>query len=227
MLFEEPPKFKGLPEAGFDTFALRDSERRRKAIIESIHPALSDLGDDLLEALEPHAAEPLHQHLPRLDWPPGYQPFCTWLALSREKHGYQAGPQLNLGVHADHVTARLGWDTSSDFFGRFEFLCRHGDLGGRLIELAGNEKLRFRIYASAKWPEGSRCIFESPDDLLLSLDEVRTAGVWWEVGRRYGLPGALPLVCSAGFGEEVTGIFKMMLPLYDRIVGDRSLRSED
>ena len=28
---------------------------------------------------------------------------CTWLALSREAHGYQAGPQLNVGVHADHV----------------------------------------------------------------------------------------------------------------------------
>jgi hypothetical protein len=227
MLFEEPPKFKGLPEAGFDTFAIRDSERRRRAIIESIHPALSDLGEDLLKVLAAQAAEPLHPHLPRLDWPPGYQPFCTWLALSREKQSYQAGPQLNLGIHADHVAVRLGWDTSSDFFGRFEFLCRHGDLGSHLAELAEGEKLRFRVYASARWPEGSRCLFESPDDLRLSFDEARRGGVWWEVGRRYGLPGAMPLVSSAGFGQEVADIFSAMLPVYDRIVGDRRLRSEE
>jgi hypothetical protein len=227
MLFEEPAKFKGLPVAGFDTFAIQDSERRRRAIIETIHPALSALGEDLLEALSPRAAEPLHAHLPRLDWPPDYQPFCTWLALSREKQGYQSGPQLSLGVHADHVTARMGWDTSSDLFGRFEFLCRHGDLGGHLLELAAEEGLLFRVYAAAVWPEGSRCVFESPYDLPLSFEEARKRGVWWEVGRRYGLPGAMALVSSAGFGQEVAAVFMAMLPLYDRIIGDRRIEDRE
>jgi hypothetical protein len=223
MLFENAPKFKGLPEEGFSTFALQDREQRREAIIETIHPALSALGEDLQALLAPRAAEPLNAHLPRLDWPRGYQPFCTWLALSREAQGYQAGLQINLGVHADHVTARLGWDTSSDLFGRFEFLCRHGDLEVKLLELAESERLLFRVYASSGWPEGSRCVFESPTELRTSFDEVHRRGVWWELGRRYGLPGAMPLITSPEFGQEVGRIFMAMLPVYDGIVGDRRL----
>jgi hypothetical protein len=219
VLFDKAPRFKGLPEEGFSTFALEDKKQRRSAIIETIHPALKDLGEDLLALLTPHAAEPLHAHIPRLDWPPGYEPFCTWLALSREAQGYQTGLQLSLGVHADHVTVRLGWDTSSDLFGRFEFLCRRGEIGERLLELAGAMDLRFRIYASASWPVGSRCIFESPDGLLASFEEARDRGVWWELGRRYGLPGAMRLVTSPEFGPEVGRIFTAMLPLYDSIVG--------
>ena len=41
MLFEKAPKFKGLPEEGFSTFALQDREQRREAIIDTIHPALA------------------------------------------------------------------------------------------------------------------------------------------------------------------------------------------
>jgi hypothetical protein len=220
MLFEKDPKFKGLPEEGFSTFALADKKQRRAAIIDTIHPALGDLGEDLLALLSPHAAEPLHVHIPRLDWPPGYEPFCTWLALSREAQGYQTGLQLSLGVHADHVTARLGWDTNSDLFGRFEFLCRHGTIGERLLRLADEMKLLFRIYSSASWPEGSRCVFESPTGLQASFAEVQRRGVWWELGRRFGLPGAMRQVTSPEFGQEVGRIFTAMLPVYDSIVGE-------
>lgn len=220
MLFEQAPKFKGLPEEGFDTFALADRVSRRKAIIAMIHPELEALGEDLLARLSPRAAEPLRVHLPRLDWPRDYEPFCTWLALSRQAQGYQSGPQLNLGVHADHVTARLGWDTSSDWFARFEFLCRLGEIGELLLDTAAEEDLRFRVYASAPWPRGSRCVFETPHDLPGSFAEVRQRGVWWELGRRHEIPGALPLVCSAGFGREVAGLFGTLLPVYDRIAGE-------
>lgn len=217
MLFEQAPKFPGLPEPGFAVFALADRDQRRRAIIAAFHPALKDLADDLLARLNPLAAEPLHAHLPRLDWPREYQPFCTWLALSREIHGYQAGPQLNLGVHADHVAARLGWDTQSDAFGRFEFLCRRGRLANDLAELARAERLAFRVYASAAWPQGSKCVLETVDDPGSSFDEVDRRGVWWELGRRYDLPERLPQVCSAAFGKEVERVFAALLPLYDRL----------
>ena len=59
-----------------------------------------------------------------------------------------------------------------------------------------------------------------------TLDEVRRRGVWWELGRRYGLPGAMPLVSSSGFGQEVGRIFMAMLPVYDSIVGDRGVTGE-
>jgi len=220
MLFEQAPKFRGLPERGFDTFALTDRVARRKAIIETIHPALEALGEDLLARLSGRAVEPLHVHLPRLDWPRDYQPFCTWVALSRKAQGYQSGPQLNVGVHADHVTARLGWDTSSDPFARFEFLCRHGEIGELLRAIAVEQDLRFRVYAAAPWPRGSRCVVETQDDLARVFDEARQRGVWWELGRRYGLPGALPLVCSAEFGREVAVVLAALLPAYDRIEGE-------
>ena len=111
MLFRPAPRFEGLPADAFEAFAIHDRERRRRAILAGFHPALKLLGDDLLEILGPLTPSPLHAHLPRLDWPAGYQPFCTWLAISHEAHGYQAAAQLNVGVHPDHVAVRLAWDT--------------------------------------------------------------------------------------------------------------------
>ncbi len=217
MLFEEPPKFRGLPEDAFEVFAIPNREQRRRAIVERIHPALSELGEDLERRLSVKAEEPLHRHLPRLDWPRGYQPFCTWLALSRKAHGYQAGPQLNVGVHAGYVAVRLGWDVGSVAFGRFEFLGRHGSLEKQLAELSQAHDLRFRVYATAPWPEGSVLVFESPADVVGSFDEVQRRGAWWEIGRRYDLPASHSLVCSPGFGEEVGAMLDALLPIYERI----------
>ncbi len=155
-----------------------------------------------------------------MDWPRGYQPFCTWLAVSREAHGYQTGPQLNVGVHADHVAVRLGWDTSSDFFGRFEFLCRRGDLGRELVRIAAEMDLQFRVYASAPWPEGSHRVFESANDLDGSFLQVSRRGVWWELGRRYELADSKEVICTERLGIEAVQIFEILLPVCDRIVGE-------
>lgn len=220
MLFEPKARFSGLPEGCFELFGIADREERRRAILEVIHPALALLAEDLLERLNPHAAEPLHSHLPRLDWPRGYQPFCTWLALSRESHGYQAGAQLNVGVHPDHVGLRLGWDTSADAFGRFEFLGRHGGLGDELRRVAADRDLAFRVFASAPWPRGSARVFESATDLRGSFDEVRRRGIWWELGRSHELPEALSHVSSPALGAETARLFLNLLPIYDRIAGD-------
>jgi len=211
-------------------FAIEDREARRRAIIETFHPALAALGQDLLDQLAPDSEtpeeHPLHVHLPRLAWPRGYEPFATWMALSRDAHGYQAGPQLNVGVHADHVAVRLGWDTASSFFGRFEFLSRHGDLGRGLLDAAVALGLHFRVYAAAPWPRGSRMVFESVGDIPGSFDEVRQRGVWWELGRRYSLSEALPVITSAELGVQAARIFTALLPLYDRIVGEHHDESE-
>src|SRR6185295_2346167 len=171
-------RFEGFPRQGFAAFSLRDREERRAEIVRAFHPSLALLGLDLKEWLDPRASLPLHAHLPRLDWPPGYQPFCTWLTLSRESHGYQAGPQLSVGVHADNVSIRLGWDTTADAFGRFEFLCRHAEPGRDLVRIAAAEDLKFRVFDSAPWPRGSELVFESSHDLAHSFDEVRRRGVW-------------------------------------------------
>jgi hypothetical protein len=219
LLFEPPLRFEGLPAEEFRVFEIADRQERRRAIVRAFHPPLQKLSEDLLERLSPLAAAPLHAHLPRLDWPPGYRPFCTWLALSREAHGYQAGPQLNVGVHADHVAIRLGWDTQATSFGRFEFLSRHGRLGEEMAGLAEQHGLQFRVYAAAEWPVGSRLVYDSATDWTGAFDEVARRGVWFELGERRDLPASLPWAGSAELGQDASRIFKALLPLYDRLAG--------
>ncbi len=220
MLFDPEPGFGGLPSDGFAVFSIEDREQRRRAIIDTFHPALTALGDDLTLRLEPLAHHPLHVHLPRLDWPRGYQPFATWLTLSGHAQGYQDGPQLNVGVHADHVAIRLGWDAAAGAFGRFEFLCRHGGLGEALIEAARGEELRLRVYAAADWPRGSTCVLATDGPLAPTFDEVRRRGVWWELGRRYELATESACIGSPALGDEARRIFSALLPLYERIAGE-------
>jgi len=211
MLFDDEPRFSGLPEAGFKVFEIRDHVRRRRAILEQIHPALSDLGHDLTRRLRTETDHQLHAHLPRLDWPKGYRPFCTWLALSTHAQGYQAGPQLNVGIHPDHVAIRLGWDVSASEFGRFEFRCRVGRLAPALLTVAQEANLKIRVFASAPWPTGSTVVFESSRDLTASFAEVQRRGVWWEVGKRYELPEQLGLVTTAALADEASSVFAALL----------------
>lgn len=217
MLFPPPPKFPGLRREDFEVFAIRDREARRKAIIEAFHPSLKLLAEDLLLGLNESPGPAFHAHLPRLDWPKGYVPFCTWLALSQLPHGYQAGPQLNVGVHADFVAARLAWDTSADAFGRFEFRCRMGRLGESLAETAATAGLAFRVYAAAPWPVGSRCVFTSETDWDQAFVETARRGVWWELGRRWDLPESHPLVGGSAWSGAVADVLRALRPLYDRI----------
>jgi hypothetical protein len=219
MLFRPAPRFGGLPAGAFEAFSIRDRDERRRAIVAGFHPALRLLGEDLAEILSPLTTHPLHAHLPRLDWPAEYQPFCTWLAISHEAHGYQSAPQLNVGVHRDHVAVRLGWDTDAAGFGRFEFLCRHGGLGARLVEVAREQALAFRVYAAEPWPVGSREVFESASDWPGSFTEVRRRGVWWELGVRFDLPEAGELLTGSRLAEEATRVFLALLPHLDRIEG--------
>jgi len=217
MLLRPPPRFPGFRSSDFGVFSVRDREERRRAILDAFHPALKVLAEDLLPLLNEGAALPFHAHVPRLDWPKGYVPFCTWLAFSRRPHGYQAGPQLNVGVHADHVAARLAWDTTADAFGRFEFRCRAGDLGSALADAASGAGLAFRVYAAAPWPEGSRRVFESVTDWDGAFAEVARRGVWWELGKRWDVPECLGLVTQPAWSDAVADVVLALRPLYDRI----------
>jgi hypothetical protein len=217
MLLRPPPKFPGFGRGAFDVFAIRQREPRRRAIIDAFHPGLKLLGEDIIRLLNEAPGPPFHAHLPRLDWPKGYVPFCTWLALSRLPHGYLAGPQLNVGIHADFVAARLAWDTSADAFGRFEFRCRAAKLGDALAQTAAGGGLSFRVYATAPWPEGSRCVFSSETDWDEAFVEVARRGVWWELGRRWDLPASFDLVETPAWSDAVSDVLLALRPLYDRV----------
>ena len=216
-LFEPDRRFRGLDPAAFDAFSIQEKERRRRAILDGFHPALQALGDDLVERLAAAGEPPLHAHLPQLNWPKTYQPFCTWLALSHLAQGYQSAAQLNVGVHADHVAARLAWDASQVGFARFEFRARHGGLGVRLAEVAETANLEFRVYAAAPWPEGSKLVFESRSDWPGSFHETALRGVWWELGRRWELPESRDLVASPEFGKAALEVLRALLPVFDRV----------
>lgn len=217
MLLRPPPRFPGFRRSDFDVFAIHDRDARRHAIIDAFHPALKLLGEDVLPLLNDKGGAPFHAHLPRLDWPKGYVPFCTWLAFSRLPHGYQAGPQLNVGIHSDYVAARLAWDTSADAFGRFEFRTRVAGLGEALAGAAESAGLMFRVYAAAPWPEGSRCVFESAADWDGAFVEVARRGVWWELGRRWDLPASFEVVASPAWSDAVADVCEALAPLYGKI----------
>jgi hypothetical protein len=217
MLLRPPPRFPGFRRDNFAVFGIREREARRRAIIDTFHPGLKLLADDLLLLLNDTPGATFHAHLPRLDWPKGYVPFCTWLALAQLPHGYQAGPQLNVGIHSDHVAARLAWDTSADAFGRFEFRCRVAGLGETLAETAASAGLDFRVFAAAPWPEGSRCVFTSAADWSEAFVEVARRGVWWELGRQWDLPAAFDLVGTPAWSDAVADVFLALRPLYLRI----------
>jgi hypothetical protein len=217
MLLRPPPKFPGFRREDFDVFSIHEREMRRRAIIEAFHPGLRLLADDALLLLNETPGGGYHAHLPRLDWPKGYVPFCTWLALSRLPHGYQAGPQLNVGIHADFVAARLAWDTSADAFGRFEFRCRVAGLGETLAEAAVASGLTFRVYAAAPWPEGSHCVLASATDWDDAFVEVARRGVWWELGRRWELPESFDLVGTPAWSDAVADVVLALHPLYELI----------
>jgi hypothetical protein len=217
MLLPPPPRFPGFRPEVFEVFGVRDRESRRHAIIEAFHPGLKLLAADVLLRLNDGAGAPFHAHVPRLDWPKGYVPFCTWLSLSRLPHGYQSGPQLNVGIHADFVAARLAWDTSADAFGRFEFRCRMAGLGEALAEAAATSGLAFSVFAAAPWPEGSRCVFTSESEWDEAFAEVKRRGVWWELGRRWDLPASLDLVGTPAWSDAVAEVLLALRPLYERI----------
>ena len=204
--------FEGLPIEGFSCFGIPEAEKRRKAIIETFHAPLERLSEDLLPALKSAAGCELYAHLPRLNWPAGYRPFCTWLAISTRAQGYQMASQLNFGIHHDYVAARLSWDVRQDAFGRFEFLCRLGRAGRRLLQTIGEENLKIRVYAAAPWPEGSREVFVATEDLAGSFEAVRRNGVWWEIGLKLPLKENSKTIGSAVLGEEVERVFRVLLP---------------
>ena len=217
MLLRPPPRFPGFGREDFDVFAIRDHQERRRAIIDAFHPALRELADDLSPLLDEGGGAPFHVHLPRLDWPKGYVPFCTWLAFSRLPHGYQAAQQINVGIHADHAAIRVAWDTAADAFGRFEFRCRMAGLGETIAREAAEAGLAFRVYAAAPWPEGSRLTFESGTDWSRSFDEVARRGVWWEVGLRWDLPAALELVTTPAWSDALADAAAPLRRIYDLI----------
>jgi len=216
---EAQPRFEGLPLTRLDVFEIPDIDLRRKAIIDLYHPPLLALGNDLLPRLQPLAETDLHIFQPRLNWPRSYKPFCTWMAISREKQGYQACGQLNVGVHRDYVAVRLGWDASVPSYGRFEFLCHYRGIGDLLRQTAMEHDLQFRVYSAAPWPVGSELVFVSKTDLDGAFADVRRHGVWFEIGRRYDLPLHQDLIASPAFGEQVAEVFESLMPVYLRAAG--------
>jgi len=217
-LFDPAWRFPGFEPGAFEAFAIPEREHRRREIVARFHPALEALAEDLVERLSPDAGPRMHRHLPRLDWPPGYQPFCTWLALSAMSHGYQAGPQLNIGVHRDHVAARLAWDVAADAYGRFEVRCRHGHLGEAFERTASDNALAFRVYAAAPWPEGSRLVYQSDRDWRGAFDEAARRGVFWELGKRWDLPAAAALVATPELGRAILNVLEPLVPLCARSI---------
>ena len=215
-----PFRFPGFAPGDFETFRIHDRHQRREEILRLIHPKLAALGADLLADFRHRGVEGLHAHLPHLSWPPGYQPFCTWLALSSQPHRYQQLAQLNVGVHEPYVSVRLGFDTAGESFGRFLFLMSHGDLQAVLARIAGPAGLRCRVYRRAPWPEGSRAIFDSGEDFLRGVRAAeREGGNWFEVGKIFTRQDHGRELAEPEFAATAARILATLYPVFRRLAG--------
>ena len=213
-------RFPGFEPGDFETFRIRDRHHRREEILRLLHPKLKALGADLLSDFRYRGIEVLHPHLPQLNWPPGYEPFCTWLALSAHPHRYQQLAQLNVGVHEPYVAVRLGFDTAGEAFGRFLFLMSHGDLPGVLDRIAAPAGLRCRVYRQTPWPEGSRVIFDSGEAFLRGVKAAeRENGNWFEVGRVFTRQDHGGELEQPEFAATAAGILLDLYPVFRRLAG--------
>jgi hypothetical protein len=213
-------RFPGFFPEDFAAFRIADRGRRREEILRLLHPKLAALGEDILADFRRRGIEGLHPHLPQLNWPPGYQPFCTWLALSSHPHRYQQLAQLNVGIHEPYVSVRLGFDTAGEGFGRFLFLMSHGDLPRVLDRIAIPAGLRCRVYRTAPWPEGSRAVFDSGEDFLRGVQAAeRAGGNWLEVGKIFTRRDCGAALASADFAATAAGILLTLYPIFRRLVG--------
>jgi Protein of unknown function (DUF1054) len=215
-----PFRFPGFDPEDFETFRVPDRHLRREEILRVVHPKLQALGEDILSHFRKRGIEGLHPHLPHLNWPPGYQPFCTWLAFSTQPHRYQQLAQLNVGVHEPFVSVRLGFDTAGEGFGRFLFLMSHGDLPQVLARVAVPAGLRCRVYRRAPWPEGSRAVFDSGDDFLRgALAAEREGGNWFEVGRIFTRRDNGKELAEPEFAAAAAEILLTLYPVFRRLAG--------
>jgi hypothetical protein len=213
-------RFPGFAPEDFACFLVPDHHRRREEILRILHPKLALLGEELLADFRRRGIEGLHAHLPQLNWPPGYHPFCTWLALSAQPHRYQQLAQLNVGVHEPYVSVRLGFDTAGESFGRFLFLMSHGDLSQVLSRVAVPAGLRCRVYRKAPWPEGSRAIFDSGDDFLRGVRAAeREGGNWFEVGKIFSRRDHGEELAKSEFATVAAGILMTLYPVFRRLAG--------
>lgn len=213
-------RFPGFTPDDFRLFLIRDRARRREEILRQIHPKLSAMSEDILSDFRKRGIEGLHPHLPHLNWPPGYQPFCTWLALSSQPHRYQDLAQLNVGVHEPFVAVRLGFDTSGFAFGRLLFLISHGDLKETLERIAVPAGLRCRVYKSAPWPEGSRAIFDSGDDFLQGARAAEREGAhWFEIGKTFTRADSEALLSRPEFSAVAAQTLLTLYPAFRRLAG--------
>jgi len=213
-------RFPGYTPDDFSLFQIRERGARREEIIRRIHPKLSAMSDDILADFRKRGIEGLHPHLPQLNWPPGYQPFCTWLALSSQPHRYQDLAQLNVGVHEPFVAVRLGFDTSGFAFGRLLFLMSHGDLKETLERIAVRAGLRCRVYRAAPWPEGSRAIFDSGEDFLQAVQVAENEGAQWlEIGKTFTRADAGELLARPEFSGIAAQILLTLYPAFRRLAG--------
>ena len=215
-----PFRFPGFSAEDFSLFSIPDRALRREEILRLLHPKLAALGEDILSDFRKRGIEGLYPHLPQLNWPPGYEPFCTWLALSSQSHKYQELAQLNVGVHEPFVAVRLGFDTSGFAFGWLLFLLSHGDLKEVFARIAIPADLRCRVYRRVPWPEGSRAIFDSGEDFLEAVQIADKEGAnWLEVGRIFTREGSGGLLASPEFAATATQILLTLYPIFRRLAG--------
>jgi uncharacterized protein YktB (UPF0637 family) len=90
--------FTGFTDADYDVFEIPSFAERMAAIRSQVRPKLLEIGEELVEALQPRFGPEFYAHVAshlrrRVNPPPD-----TWVAFGPNRRGYKAYPHLSVGI---------------------------------------------------------------------------------------------------------------------------------
>lgn len=87
----------------FEIFDIPDLDGRMNAIKEILQPKFKEIGQTLIEELQPSTSRNLYLHIAKHARRTVNPPKDTWLAISSNKRGYKKHPHFEVGLFDDRI----------------------------------------------------------------------------------------------------------------------------
>lgn len=96
-------EFKGFDSNDFDVFTIDGLEPRMDALIQTIRPKLTTIGEQIQPYLATLCGEEMYVHVAKHARRTVNPPKDTWVAWASNKRGYKALPHFEVGMFGSHV----------------------------------------------------------------------------------------------------------------------------